>query len=107
MSQGNEFRLTDYTDRVVRLTNERWAHVLKHPEMEGQLELIQETLLEPELVVATRADQSVRVYHRHYPKTPVSSKYLQVTVKILPDDAFVLTAFFSSRQKRGLTIWPE
>ena len=107
MSQVDEFRLTDYTDRVVRLTNERGSHILKHPEMESQLELIQETLLEPELVIATWADESVRVYHRHYPQTPVSSKYLQVAVKILSDDAFVLTAFFSSRQKRGLTVWPE
>ena len=107
MSLSENLTLTDYENRVVRLTGERWAHVRKHPEMVGQQELIRETLLEPELVVATRADESVRVYHRHYARTPVSSKYLLVAVKILPDDAYVLTAFFSSRQKRGLTIWPE
>lgn len=107
MSTGDGVLFTDYADRVVRLTDERWSHILQHPEMEGQIERIQETLLEPELVIATRADESVRVYHRHYPQTPVSSKYLQVAVKIVPDDAFVLTAFFSSRQKRGRTVWPE
>lgn len=107
MTLPDESQLADYEGRVVRFTSERLAHVLLHPEMDGQLDRIQETLLEPELVVATRADETVHVYHRHYTSTPVTSKYLHVAVKILPDDAFVLTAYLSSRRKRGLTIWPE
>lgn len=97
--------LTDHQGRTVRLTKERQEHVLEHPEMVGQFGRITETVREPELVVATRMDESVHVYHRFYDTTPVTSKYLQVAVKLLEADAFILTAFYSSRQKRGETVW--
>jgi hypothetical protein len=53
-------------------------------------------------VVATSADPSVHVYHRHYPAT---DKYLLVVVKNLDQDAFMLTAFFSNRRKKATLIW--
>lgn len=99
--------LTDYLGRQIRLTDERFAHLRQHPEMDGQLARLQETLLQPELVVTTTVDQDVYVYHRFYPTTPVTSKYLLVIVKISLGDAFVLTAFFSSRQKKGSIIWQK
>jgi hypothetical protein len=98
---------TDHQGREIRLTGERRAHVLDHPEMAGQLDRIRETLAEPERVVAAPADSTVHVYHRHYDQTPVTEKFLLVAVKMLADDAYVLTAFFSSRPKRGDVIWPE
>ena len=104
-ADGDTFLLTDYQGRTVRFTGERQRHVLEHPEMVGQLGRIAETVSSPELVVMTRLDKSVHVYHRFYNTTPVTSKYLQVAVKLLADDAFVLTAFYSSRPKRGETIW--
>lgn len=73
--------------------------------MAGQLEQIAETLAQPELVVATTADKTVHVYHRFYRATPVTSKFLQVAVKLQKEDAFVLTAFYSSRTKKGITVW--
>ncbi len=73
--------------------------------MVGRLGRVAETVSRPELVVATRLDQSVHIYHRFYSKTPVTSKYLLVAVKVSLEDAFVLTAFYSSRQKRGETVW--
>ncbi len=96
---------TDYQGRAVRLTPERRAHVLEHPEMVDQLDRIRETLAEPEIVVATHADETVCVYHRHYEETPVTDKVLLVAVKLLEEDAFVLTAFFSSRRKKGKLVW--
>ena len=73
--------------------------------MDGQLEHIRETVARPEVVIVTDSDETVRVYHRHYTHTPVTSEYLLVAVKIVEDDAFVLTAFFSSRQKKGKLVW--
>ena len=108
MPQGDDadtLVLTDYRGRSVRLTKERQGHVLEHPEMVGQLGRVAETVRSPELVVASRLDSSVQIYHRFYDTTPVTSKYLQVAVKMLAEDAFVLTAFYSSRQKRGETLW--
>jgi hypothetical protein len=73
--------------------------------MEQQLERLIETLQSPELIVATDADSSAHVYHRYYSVTPVTSKFLLVVVKFLEKDAFVLTAFFSRRAKKGSVIW--
>jgi hypothetical protein len=97
--------LTDHEDRAIRLTAERRAHILEHPELSDQFERLQETIQTPQIIVATVTDASVYVYHRYYEETPVTSKFLLVAVKILEDDAFVLTAFFSSRQKKGSVIW--
>lgn len=97
--------LTNHQGRTVRFTGERQRHVLEHPEMVGQLERVAKTLSRPELVIVTSLDESVFVYHRFYNETPVGSKYLQVAVKLSLEDAFVLTAFYSSRPKRGETEW--
>jgi hypothetical protein len=97
--------LIDYEGREIRLTSERRAHILEHPELADQFERIRETLESPVNVVATDADPSVIVYHRFYAVTPVTSKFLLVVVKRTANDAFVLTAFFSARQKKGLSLW--
>lgn len=98
---------TDHQGRAIRLTEERWQHILSHPEMEGQQERLAETLSDPSVIVATVKDESAHAYHRLYERTPVTRKYLIVVVKTLEEDAFILTAFFSSRQKRGEVIWPK
>ncbi|MCI0713594.1 MAG: hypothetical protein L0154_25785 [Chloroflexi bacterium] len=97
--------LIDYEEREIRLTTERRDHILEHPEMAGQFERIQETIKSPETVIASTADETVPVYHRYYETTPVTSKFLLVAVKLFEDDAFVLTAFFSRREKKGTVIW--
>ncbi len=104
--QGDYTVLTDHQGRDIRLTAERWQHILKHPEMDGQQERIAETLSSPERIIVTVKDDSVHAYHRLYSKTPVTRKFLIVVVKIDDEDAFVLTAYFSSREKRGKKIWP-
>ena len=105
MSEDEALVLEDYQGRPIRLTAERRAHILDHPEMSDQFDRIRATLAQPEFIVATSVDESVRVYHRLFTVTPVTSKYLPVAVKLLEDDAFILTAFFSSRQKKGNVIW--
>lgn len=74
--------------------------------MAEQFERIAETVKSPETIIASIADETVHVYHRYYETTPVTSKFLLVAVKLTSqDDAFVLTAFFSRREKRGTVIW--
>lgn len=97
--------IIDYNGREIRLTIERKQHILEHPEMSDQFERIKETLEHPETVIATHNDSTVHVYHRYYEMTPVTSKFLQVAVKLLDGDAFVLTAFYSRREKKGTVIW--
>lgn len=100
-----DLEITDYRGKQIRLPAERQQHILDHPEIDGQIGKIIQTLENPELVVATEADPSVQVYHRYFETTPVTSKFLLVSVKWLENDAFVLTAFFSRREKRGTTVW--
>lgn len=73
--------------------------------MIGQEIKIQETLMSPGLVIESRQDPTVRLYHKLYEQTPVSRKYVLVAVKILAGDAFIITAFFTDRAKQGMRIW--
>lgn len=73
--------------------------------MRGQEERITETLSDPEVVVQSESDDTVRLFHRFYGELPVGDKYLCVVVKYLPGDAFVITAYFTDRLKRGETLW--
>lgn len=99
--------LTDHQGRPIRLTAERWAHILDHPEMVEQRSRLAETLAAPDVVITTVKDETVHAYHRLYERTPVTRKYLVVAVKMEAEDAFVLTAFFTSRLKKGTIIWPQ
>lgn len=42
--------LSDYQDRPVRLTEERLAHILTHPEMVGMESQLAKTLKQPQLI---------------------------------------------------------
>jgi molybdopterin synthase catalytic subunit len=99
--------LSDFQGRKIRLTDERLAHILGHPEMQAQEQRIADTLLAPHSVILSRLDLSVRLYHRLFDETPVTRKYLVVAVKCLDEDAFVITAFFTDRMKKGVQIWPQ
>jgi hypothetical protein len=107
MAEEDTTTFADYEARVIRLTEERRTHILDHPEMADQLDRVAETLAGPDVVVSTSADETVHVYHKRYAQTPVTEKFLLVAVKVLGDDAFMLTAFFSNRQKKGVTLWPR
>lgn len=99
--------LRDHEGLAIRLTDERLAHILEHPEMRGMERAIEETLLRPERVVESFSDPQARLYYRFYFGTIVSDKYLCVVVKARVADAFVLTAYLTDRIKRGVPIWPR
>jgi hypothetical protein len=99
--------LRDYANRTVRLTDERLAHILERPEMVGQDTAIEEVVRDPEVVVESLADPEARLYYRFHLGTVVGDKYLCVVVKFLRGDAFVLTAYFTDKVKRGRQIWPR
>lgn len=97
--------LRDYRDTEIRLTDERRAHILEHPEMRSMECKIEETLARPERVMRSRSDEEARLYYRFYPETRVSGKFLCVVVKFREDDAFVLTAYLTDKIKRGEVLW--
>jgi hypothetical protein len=75
--------------------------------MAGQETKIEETVVSPDIVIESRQDPSVRLYHKLYEETTVSWKYMLVAVKVLTDDEFVITAFFTDREKQGIRIWAK
>jgi hypothetical protein len=100
-------RFKDVHGRQARFTGERRDHIESdHPEMSGQLEKIENTLLSPDIIVKSRTDPQVELFYRNYKKTPVSEKYLCVAVKaLLENNLFIMTAYFTDTIKGGEVLW--
>ena len=97
-------RLIDFQDREIRLTDERRQHILEHPEMMEMDTEIERTLWKPEQVRRSRTDPTVVLYYRYYTETIVGNKWLCVVVKLLIDDAFVITAYLTDKLKQGESL---
>ncbi len=96
----------DIHNRQIRLTDERQEHIeTDHPEMLGEVDKIEETLSNPDIIVRSRTDPDVELFYRHYDITPVTDKYLCVVVKILGENMFIITVYFTDTIKRGKVLW--
>lgn len=95
----------DYSGRNIRLTDNRWEHIITRTELVDQKEKIKETLLNPDKIKKSRHDLDVLLYYRLYEKTPVTKKYLMVAVKVENGEGLILTAFFTDKIKAGETEW--
>jgi len=99
--------LTDYAGNIIRLTDERLAHIKEHPEMTLHTEKINETITDPEIVVRSKSDEEARLYYRHYEGLSIGNKYLCIVVKFKDKDAFVITTYFTDSIKKGEVIWKK
>jgi hypothetical protein len=97
--------LKDIWGNDVQLTSERLAHLLEHPELRKQENKIADTLLQPDTVVQSQSDDTVKLFFRLYRGLTIGDKYLCVVVKYLEASIFVITAYFTDRIKRGEVIW--
>jgi hypothetical protein len=75
--------------------------------MQGQVPKIVETLCDPDRVVRSKIDAQVEMFYKHYSSTPVTTKFLCVVLKVLPDDAFIITSYFTNTVKMGELIWEK
>ncbi len=98
--------LTDCFGQKVRLTDERRAHILEHPEMRDLEAQLAVALERPELVRVSRSDPTARLFYRYYARTVVGGKWLCVVVKYADADAFVVTAYLTDKPKPGEDRWP-
>jgi hypothetical protein len=98
--------LADCFGHQVRLTDERLAHILEHPEMNGMGAEIERVLREPQLVRRSRSDDAMRLFYEFYAQTIVGGKWLCVVVKYGEQDAFVVTAYLTDKPKAGEDLWP-
>ncbi len=98
--------LPDCFGRSVRLTEERVAHVLEHPEMKGLIIEIGLVLREPAFVRRSSSVPAMRVFYKFFERTIVGGKWLCVVVKYSDNDAFVVTAYLTDKPKPGEDLWP-
>ena len=68
---------------------------------------IAETLASPDKIMRSRTDTTVELVYRHYSSTAVTSKFLCTVVKVLPDDNFIITAYYTDTVKRGESLWEK
>lgn len=52
----------DYLNRPIRLTDERFEHILDHPEMVELMGDIEGVIQNPEIVVQSKSDLNVEIY---------------------------------------------
>ncbi|MCU0784135.1 MAG: DUF4258 domain-containing protein [Verrucomicrobia bacterium] len=98
--------LQDCFGNKVRLTDERLAHILEHPEMTDLAGEIERVLRQPQFVRRSRADETVRLFYEFYLRSIVGGKWLCVVVKYGESDAFVVTAYLTDKPKAGEELWP-
>lgn len=79
----------------IRITDERWTHVVEsHDYMAGNLELVMETIEDPDYIVAGRKGEFIAL--RHYESTSISEKTVIAAYREFADDGFLITAFMTS-----------
>lgn len=91
----------------MRLTDERLAHILQHPEMAGLEDEVMRALRSPMEVRMSRTDEEVRLFYAFYTQTSVGGKWLCVVVRYSSDDAFTITAYLTDKLKVGESVWPK
>ncbi len=96
----------DCFGRLIRLTDERIAHILQHHEMIDMEAEIDRVLQRPEEVRLSRSDSTVQLFYEYYAQTRVGGKWLCAVVKYAADDGFVVTAYLTDQLKPGERLWP-
>ncbi|MFQ5596280.1 MAG: hypothetical protein ACE5HA_19225 [Anaerolineae bacterium] len=93
---------------VIRLTHERWAHIVEaHDYMAGLHDWVLETVADPDDIIQGWAGSLIAT--RRYPETPITEKHLVVVYREIDStDGFIITAFMTSHiekvWKRGI-LW--
>ena len=88
------FEVKDKIGRNIYLTDERYNHIKKHPEMQDSLTIIEETVKTPHKITDYTLESDVKYYYRHYKNRKSKAKYLRVIVKYLNGEGFIITACF-------------
>lgn len=110
MGNTDVIEIIDSRNNVpIRLTYKQWAHIVEaHDYMSGCLDIVIETLSEPDCIARGWTDELIAL--RHYAETVISEKTVIVVYKELNGDGFVITAFMTSRPEQILrrgVLWQK
>jgi hypothetical protein len=104
---NEEPEMEDVWGNSVSLTVERRTHLMEHPEMGANEPVLAVTLLEPDTVIRSRSDDSIRLFYRFYRQLTIGDKYHCVVVKYTESRVFIITAYFTDKIKRGEVLWKK
>lgn len=98
MERKLKFEVTSSLGKRIKVSSSYWRKIVrtKHPVMEGQEELVKQTLMSPAQVRRSRKDSSVYLYYRQR-----NACHCCVVVKHLNGDGFVITTYMTDRIKVG------
>lgn len=91
--------------REFTLTPERRKHILERSEMQGQLQRVYKTLQHPDIVRRSVRSDDILLFHKWYPTSPVTEKYMAVVVRQMGKKGLIVTAYYTDRVKPGEAVW--
>lgn len=93
--------IQDVLGNKIKLTEERWQHIISgHPVMKKKLSRIVGTLKAPDVIVKSRREENIWLYHKEFKKLPGF-----VVVIVHHIRGFIITAYLSEKIKEGEIIW--
>jgi hypothetical protein len=97
--------LKDRFSRRIKLTKERWNHIVKtHPELKDRLEDLKGALEDPELIKRSIYDENVALFYRYYEHI-YEGKHMCIVVRL--DEESIVTAYITDRVKKGEVVWKK
>ena len=72
------FQIKDKTGKLVYLTKERHKHILKHPKMHDQIDVIKDIIRNPTIIRFNEDDVKVIYYYKDYKPKDKYERYLLV-----------------------------
>jgi hypothetical protein len=102
------FEIESKLNKKIRLTEKLFNEIKqKHPEVISQENKIKETLINPNVIRKSQYENNAWLFYKFFKTTPVTQKHLMAAIKLLNDDGFVITVYFTDRIKIGEEIWKE
>lgn len=100
------FRRTSPLGYPVVLTRNRWREIVrfKHPAIKNYQHEVSHCVSHPDLVRTSEKDSEV---HLHYSSLETGKHICVVTAPGDSDERFVVTAYLTSRIKRGNELWKK
>jgi len=95
---------TSKLDKKIRITREYWNYIArkKHPEVKGKKQQAVETLLNPDIIKRSSADDKVFLYY-----LKLQDRYLCIVIKNLNGQGFIITAYITKKLAKGELIYEK
>ena len=91
------FETTDQKGRKIHLSEERYKHIIKHPNMQDPLGNIKSAIKNPTAIRYNEEDEKVIYFYKEFKEKEPSERYLLVVVRYLNGEGFIITSFYTNK----------